>query len=121
MHWVRKPRLNSAVATVAVLMVFSLLRVASLSVVMILLFSCSDTNEPTFVIPRCAIAHLRARVKRASPESITTTGSMDSGPAPSGASRNDGDSFVPPCSEREFRATDTVSNTLIGLHLMHIL
>ena len=41
------------------------------------------------VIPRCAIAHLRARVKRASPESITTIGSMDSGPAPSGASRND--------------------------------
>src|SRR5258706_7871920 len=27
--------------------------------------------------------------KRASPESITTTGSMDSGPAPRGASRND--------------------------------
>jgi hypothetical protein len=27
---------------------------------------------------------------RASPESITTAGSMDSGPAPSGASRNDG-------------------------------
>jgi hypothetical protein len=26
----------------------------------------------------------------ASPESITTIGSMDSGPAPSGASRNDG-------------------------------
>ena len=30
------------------------------------------------------------RVEDASPESITTTGSMDSGPAPSGASRNDG-------------------------------
>src|ERR1700737_5306043 len=30
-----------------------------------------------------------ARAKRASPESITTAGSMDSGPAPSGASRND--------------------------------
>src|SRR5258708_6028507 len=29
--------------------------------------------------------------------------------------------LFPPCSEREFRATDTVSNTLIGLHLMHIL
>src|SRR3982074_1762009 len=36
MHWVRKPRLNSAVATVAVLMVLSLLRVASLSLVMVL-------------------------------------------------------------------------------------
>src|ERR1700716_2882667 len=36
------------------------------------------------VIPRCAIAHPRARVKRASPESIATAGSMDSGPAPSG-------------------------------------
>src|SRR5438034_3096452 len=28
-------------------------------------------------------------MKRANPESITTIGSMDSGPAPSGASRND--------------------------------
>src|SRR5216684_5936397 len=36
MHWVRNPRLNSAVATVAVLMVLSLLRVASLSLVMVL-------------------------------------------------------------------------------------
>jgi hypothetical protein len=36
MHWVRKPRLNSAVATVAVLMVFNLLRVASLSLPMAL-------------------------------------------------------------------------------------
>src|ERR1700716_1101109 len=35
----------------------------------------------TAVIPRCAIAHLWAR-SCASPESITTTGSMDSGPAP---------------------------------------
>src|ERR1043166_1024442 len=34
MHWLRKPRLNSAVATVAVEMVLSLLRVASLSLVM---------------------------------------------------------------------------------------
>jgi acyl-CoA synthetase (AMP-forming)/AMP-acid ligase II len=33
--------------------------------------------------------HSGARAKRASPESITTTGSMDSGAAPSGASRND--------------------------------
>src|SRR5258707_123987 len=31
MHWIRKPRLNSAVATVAVETVFSLLRVASVS------------------------------------------------------------------------------------------
>src|SRR5450432_4121441 len=29
--------------------------------------------------------------------------------------------FIPPCSEREFRATDTASNTIIGLHLMNIL
>src|SRR6266480_911620 len=43
MHWVRKPRLNSAVATVAVLMVFNLLRVASLSVVM-----CSYSSCPSF-------------------------------------------------------------------------
>src|SRR2546430_1471259 len=34
--------------------------------------------------------HSGARVQRASPESITTTGSMDSGAAPGGASRNDG-------------------------------
>src|SRR5216683_7364137 len=32
---------------------------------------------------------------RASPESITTIGSMDSGPAPSGASRNDGSELTP--------------------------
>src|SRR3981189_3175059 len=38
MHWVRKPRLNNAVATVAVLMVFSLLRVASVSFVMVFLY-----------------------------------------------------------------------------------
>jgi error-prone DNA polymerase len=36
--------------------------------------------------PSC---HSGARAKLASPESITTTGSMDSGPAPVGASRND--------------------------------
>src|ERR1700730_1827603 len=36
MVWTRKPRLNSAVATVAVLMVLSLLRVASLRLLMIL-------------------------------------------------------------------------------------
>ena len=34
-------------------------------------------------------------LKQASPESITTAGSMDSGPAPSGASRNDGRWFEP--------------------------
>src|SRR5215472_18422049 len=34
MHWMRKPRLNSAVATVAVETVLSLLRVASVSLVM---------------------------------------------------------------------------------------
>src|ERR1700731_164369 len=36
MVWTRKPRLNSAVATVAVLMVLSLLRVASLRLLIIL-------------------------------------------------------------------------------------
>jgi hypothetical protein len=35
MHWLLNPRLNSAVATVAVLMVFSLLRVASPSFVIV--------------------------------------------------------------------------------------
>ncbi len=40
-----------------------------------------------FVIP--------GREERASPESITPAGSMDSGPAPSGASRNDGYRFLP--------------------------
>src|ERR1700681_3490983 len=43
MHWVRNPRLNSAVATVAVLMVLSLSRVASLSLVM-----CSYPSCPSF-------------------------------------------------------------------------
>jgi hypothetical protein len=32
-----------------------------------------------FVIPRCAIAHLRMRLLGAGPESITPAGSMDSG------------------------------------------
>jgi phosphoribosylamine---glycine ligase len=35
-----------------------------------------------------------------------------------GAPQNDGN---PPCSESEFRATDTVSHTLVWRHLMHIL
>src|SRR6266849_3107214 len=64
MHWVRKPRLNSAVATVAVLMVFSLLRVASLSLVMISIPVLSFRDGPkdqtrNLEVPRCAIAHLR--------------------------------------------------------------
>ncbi len=41
-----------------------------------------DARQPTVVIP--------GRDEVASPESITTVGSMDSGPAPRGASRNDG-------------------------------
>src|SRR4051794_28123573 len=45
MHWLRKPRLNNAVATVAVEMVLSLLRVASLSLVM-------GSYSPFFVIAR---------------------------------------------------------------------
>src|SRR5260370_9810084 len=49
------------------------------------LIALEEQNFHT-VIPRCAIAHLRARVKRANPESITTIESMDSWPAPSGAS-----------------------------------
>jgi hypothetical protein len=40
-------------------------------------------------VSRRMYRHSGARVKRASPESITTIVSMDSGPAPSGASRND--------------------------------
>src|ERR1700694_3502378 len=37
-----------------------------------------------------SLAVIPGRVEDASPESITTVVSMDSGPAPSGASRNDG-------------------------------
>ena len=43
------------------------------------------------------LSHSGARAKRASPESITTIGSMDSGPAPSGASRNDDRISAPVC------------------------
>src|ERR1700738_4601225 len=66
MHCVRKPRLNSAVATVAVLMVLSLLRVASLSLVMDspTLNCCHSgarkARTRNLEIPRCAIAHLRS-------------------------------------------------------------
>src|SRR5580704_1819470 len=45
MHWVLKPRLYKAVATVAVLMVLSLLRVASLSLVMIFPFVIPGWSE----------------------------------------------------------------------------
>src|SRR5258705_3497321 len=58
MHWMRKPRLSNAVATVAVETVFSLLRVASLSLVMspISRFSVIPgwSERPDL---RCAIAH----------------------------------------------------------------
>src|SRR5882724_7651237 len=64
MHWTRSPRLNSAVATVAVEMVLSLSRVVSLSLVMV----CSLSP---FVIPGWP--------EGPGPESITTFGSMDSG------------------------------------------
>src|ERR1700738_339711 len=57
MHWVLKPRLNSAVATVAVLMVFSLLRVASLSLVMCLYPSCPSFRGARSANLRCATAH----------------------------------------------------------------
>src|SRR5712671_2919802 len=66
MHWVLKPRLNSAVATVAVLMVLSLLRVVSLILVMVCLLSVAGHSEArgartrNLEIPRCAIAHLRS-------------------------------------------------------------
>src|SRR3954468_25101255 len=46
MHWLRKPRLNSAVATVAVEMVLSLARVASLSLVMISLSWLTRSRAP---------------------------------------------------------------------------
>src|SRR4051794_36262891 len=57
MHWLRKPRLNSAVATVAVEMVFSLSRVASLSLVMELSSSFSGPVSRT----RCGILHAAAQ------------------------------------------------------------
>src|SRR6202521_883266 len=41
------------------------------------------------VRPATTTSHSGARARRESPESITTIGSMDSGPAPRGASRND--------------------------------
>src|SRR5258708_27043225 len=49
MHWVRKPRLYSAVATVAVEMVFSLLRVSSLNLVMALLVRFADSVDRGFI------------------------------------------------------------------------
>src|SRR5689334_20511688 len=55
MHWMRKPRLNSAVATVAVETVFSLLRVASLSFDIVLYPSCPSFRS--------------ASAERANPES----------------------------------------------------
>src|SRR5882724_10029635 len=48
---------------------------------------CKCTSEGAPTGPRKARPDDRLR---ASPESITTTGIMDSGPAPYGASRNDG-------------------------------
>src|SRR5882724_5145898 len=52
------------------------------------------------VLDTCSLlSHSSFRGARsASPESITTTGSMDSGPAPSGASRNDGFLVPDTCS-----------------------
>src|SRR6266404_7890258 len=59
--------------------------------------------------------HSGARVKRASPESITTIGSMDSGPAPGGASRNDGGALA--CSRRANPiAVKAVGNAMAELH-----
>src|SRR6478735_3574946 len=49
-----------------------------------------------------SLRHSGARAKRANPESITTIRSMDSGPAPSGASWNDD--------------VDDVSSALLVLH-----
>jgi len=50
--------------------------------------SCGVQDGRTDDVRSC---HSGARMKRASPESITTIESMDSGPAPSGASRNEGE------------------------------
>src|SRR5437016_9757808 len=62
--------------------------------------------------------HSGARVKRASPESITTIGSMDSGPAPSGASRNDGGALT--CSRRANPiAVESVGHAMAELHQRH--
>jgi hypothetical protein len=57
-------------------------RVASMLAVMVML--------PPIQANAKVHRHSGARAKRASPESITTIVNMDSGPAPKGASRNDG-------------------------------
>src|SRR3979411_1716982 len=59
--------------------------------------------------------HSGARVKRASPESITTIGSMDSGPAPRGASRNDDFSFIGRFPTRRSRTASRCEMLLLGL------
>src|SRR4051794_13984755 len=64
MHWLRNPRLNNAVATVAVEMVFSLLRVASLSLVMT--FSCTSFRDTPPGVgfmsrTRCSVLHAAAQ------------------------------------------------------------
>src|ERR1700738_2709271 len=51
MHWIRKPRLNSAVATVAVETVLSLLRVPSLNFVMVLPLISSFRDAPPWRSP----------------------------------------------------------------------
>src|SRR6266568_3281978 len=83
MHWVRKPRLNSAVATVAVLMVLSLLRVVSLSLVMcfVPVGRHSAMRQPNSGLPEFGNIIVQvgnSRLGCAGPESITTIGGMDS-------------------------------------------
>src|SRR5665213_4448035 len=56
MHWVRKPRLNKAVATVAVEMVLSLLRVASDSFVV--MASILRFSLKAIVVPAKAGTHM---------------------------------------------------------------
>jgi hypothetical protein len=46
-------------------------------------------REQILLVSRMEIRPSFRGARSASPESITTTGSMDSGPAPNGASRND--------------------------------
>src|SRR6476646_9567505 len=72
-----------------------------------LVLSCGELD--CFACARDDGAVIPGRVADASPESITTIGSMDSGPAPSGASRNDGRWNARHCEERQRRSNPHLS------------
>src|SRR5258706_4997514 len=88
---------------------------------------CRRSSRPRRGSPKFT-RHSGARRRREPQMCDCTSGSLDrQGVSPNnfeildrraGAPRNDGN---PPCSESEFRATDTVSHTLVWRHLMHIL